>query len=104
MKITIDMSNGAYKIAKKVYSGEMTRTEAKMKINQVTGMNEVSAQAFVTIFLSMISGEKYKRAGPDAYKNALSAVQKHINYYSTLGKGNLKSLQDIVDELLLSVK
>ena len=121
MKITLDMSKGAYEIAKKVYSGQITRTEAKVKINQVTGMNEGSAQAFVTIFLAMMNGEEYKRAfnnatnkfllesirkdfGQDAYKNALSAVQKHIDYYSTLGKGNLTSLQDIVDELLFSVK
>ena len=79
-------------------------------------MNEGSAQAFITIFLAMMNGEEYKRAfnnetnkfllgsirqdfGEDYYKNALDAVQKHINYYSTLGKENLTGLQTIVNQM-----
>lgn len=116
LKITMEMSKGAYEIAKKVYSGQITRNEGKIKINRVTGMNEGSAQAFITIFLAMMNGEEYKRAfnnetnkfllgsisqdfGEDYYKNALVAVQKHINYYSTLEKGNLTGLQTIVNQL-----
>lgn len=116
MKITIEMSKGAYEIAKRVYTGQLTRTEGKTEINKVTGMSEGSAQAFITIFLAMMNGEVYKRAfnndtnkfllesilkdfGHDSYKAALSAVQKHIDYYSTLGKGNLSGLQKIVNEL-----
>ncbi|MEH7495751.1 hypothetical protein [Neobacillus niacini] len=93
----------------------MTRTEGKTEINKLTGMNEGSAQAFITIFLAMMNGEEYKRAfnndtnkfllksikqdfGVNFYKNALTAVQKHINYYSTLGKGNLSGLQKIVNK------
>ena len=116
MKITIEMSKGAYEIAKKVYLGHITRTEGKVEINRVTGMNEGSAQAFITIFLAMMNGEEYKRAfnnatnkfllesirqdfGQDSYKNAVNAVQKHIDYYSTLGKGNLSGLQNIINEM-----
>ena len=116
MKINMEMSKGAYEIAKKVYLGQMTRTEGKIEINRVTGMNEGSAQAFITIFLAMMNGEEYKRAfnndtnkfllksikqdfGVAYYKNALNAVQKHINYYSTLGKGNLSGLQEIVNQM-----
>jgi 5-methylcytosine-specific restriction enzyme A len=79
-------------------------------------MKEGSAQAFITIFLAMMNGDEYKRAfnnetnkflldsirrdfGEDYYKNALDAVQKHINYYSTLGKGNLTGLQTIVNQM-----
>ena len=62
LKITREMSKGAYEIAKKVYSGQITRTEGKIEINRVTGMNEGSAQAFITIFLAMMNGEEYKRA------------------------------------------
>lgn len=106
MKITIDMSKGAYEIAKKVYSEELTRKEGKIEINRTTGMNEGSAQAFITIFLAMMNGEEYKRAfnndtnifllesinndyGNEYLNKALDAAQKHIDYYSTLGKGNL---------------
>lgn len=118
LKITMQMSEGAYVIAKKVYSGQITRNEGKIEINRVTGMNEGSAQAFIIIFLAMMNGEEYKRAfnndtnkfllesirqdfGQESYKNALDAVQKHIDYYSTLGKGNLSGLQKIVSEMSL---
>ncbi|MNW69960.1 hypothetical protein D3C74_491110 [compost metagenome] len=36
--------------------------------------------------------------GENAYKKALNAVQKHIDYYSTLGKGNLTGLQQIINQ------
>jgi 5-methylcytosine-specific restriction enzyme A len=62
MKITLEMSKGAYQIAKKVYLGQISRREGKFKINKLTGMNEGSAQAFITIFLAMMNGEEYKRA------------------------------------------
>ena len=108
----MEMSKGAYEIAKKVYSGQITRNEGKIEINRVTGMTEGSAQAFITIFLAMMNGEEYKRAfnnetnkfllesirqefGEDSYKNALNAVQKHIDYYSTLGKGNYQGYKKL---------
>lgn len=112
----MEMSKGAYIIAKKVYLGQITRSEGKIEINRVTGMNEGSAQAFITIFLALMNGEEYKRAfnnntnkfllesirqdfGDAFYTKALNAVQKHINYYSTLGKGNLSGLQQIVNQM-----
>ena len=39
MKITIEMSEAAYEVAKKVYSEQITRTEGKIEINKITGMN-----------------------------------------------------------------
>ncbi|MEH7014612.1 hypothetical protein V7087_28025 [Neobacillus niacini] len=112
----LEMSKGAYGIAKKVYLGQFTRNEGKIEINRVTGMNEGSALAFITIFLAMMNGQEYKRAfnndtnkfllesirqdfGEDYYKKALNAVQKHIDYYSTLGKGNLSGLQKIITQM-----
>lgn len=117
MKITMEMSKGAYEIAKKVYSEHIERSKGQVEINRVTGMNEGSAQAFITIFLAMMDGEVYKRAfnndtnkfllesirqdfGEDSFKKALSAVQQHISYYSTLGKGNLSGLQKIVNQMM----
>lgn len=112
----MEMSRGAYEIAKKIFYGHMTRNEGKNEINRVTGMSEGSAQTFITIFLAMMDGEEYKRAfnnstnkfllesirqdfGEDNFKNALNAVQKHIDYYSTLNKGNLTGLQNIVNQM-----
>lgn len=116
MKITIEMSKGAYEIAKKVYSGALTRSEGKNTIAKTMGMNEGSAQAFITIFLAMMSGVVYKRAfnnetnrfllesikrdfGTEAFKKALISVQQHIDYYATLDKGNLTGLQYIVNQM-----
>ena len=116
MKITLEMSKGAYSVAKKIYAGKLSRNAGKQEIAKTTGMNETSAQAFITIFLGMMEGKTYKRAfnnetnrfllesikvdyGDQYFIRALSAAQKHIDYYSTLGKGNLTGLQDIVGEL-----
>ncbi|MFD3157663.1 hypothetical protein ACFIJ5_12480 [Haloimpatiens sp. FM7330] len=96
MKITMEMSKVAYEIAKKVYLGQLTQSQGKIEINKTTGMNEGSANIFITIFLAMMDGEEYKRAfnndtnrfllesirkdfGEKFLKNALDAVQKHIN-------------------------
>lgn len=116
MKITMEMSKGAYEIAKKVYSKHISFSDAKFEINKVTGMSVGSAHAFLTIFLAMMNGEVYKRAfnnaankyilesierdfGVEYLIKALNAAQQHIDYYSTLGKGNLTGLQEIVDQL-----
>lgn len=116
LKITMEMSQGAYKIAKKVLSGQLTRNEGKSEINRVTGMNEGSAQDFITIFLAMMRGEVYKRAfnndtnkylfesikqdyGSHSFELALNAAQKHVDYYATLKKGRLSGLQEIINEM-----
>lgn len=116
MRITLEMSKGAYPIAQKVYSGGLSRTQGVAKISTQTGMAEGSAGAFITIFLAMLSGEAYKRAfnndtnrflleriradyGEESFRKALKAAQGHINYYATLNKGYLTGLQNIVDEL-----
>ncbi|MFC6333314.1 hypothetical protein ACFP56_11855 [Paenibacillus septentrionalis] len=62
MKITLEMSVRAYPYAKQVYLNQLTRTDGTLKINEATGIARGSAQAFVTIFLAMMSGSAYKRA------------------------------------------
>lgn len=115
-KITLEMSVEAYPYAKQVYLNQLTRTDGTLKINEATGMSRGSAQAFVTIFLAMMTGSAYKRSfnnptnqfllesirtdfGDAYFQKALQATQGHIDYYSTLGKGNLSGLQRIVDGL-----
>lgn len=116
MKITMDMTRGAYEVAKKVYAGSLSRTQGKDEINKTTGMNAGSASDFITIFLAMMEGKVYKRAfnnesnlyvlnniridyGDIAFKKALDAAQQHVDYYSGLGKGNLTGYQTIINEL-----
>lgn len=40
-----------------------------------------------------------KDFGQEYITKALNASQKHVNYYSTLGKGNLSGLQRIINEM-----
>lgn len=112
----MEMSIGAYPIAKQVYLKQLSRTEGQIKIFETTGMVPGSAQAFITIFLAMMRGEVYKRAfnnptnkfllesikndfGDVIFHKALQATQRHIDYYSTLDKGNLAGLQKIVNQM-----
>lgn len=46
------MVTTAYKYAKKVYNGELTRQEGKTAVGRATGMNEGSAQAYISDFLT----------------------------------------------------
>ena len=104
------------KLPKKFFFGHISFSDAKFEINKITGMTVGSAHAFLTIFLAMMSGSVYKRAfnnatnmyllesiernlGEEYLIKALNAAQQHIDYYSTLGKGNLVGLQQIVDQL-----
>lgn len=82
----MEMSKGAYKVAKKVYSKEMSRSEGKIEIHRITGMAEGSAQAFITIFLAMMNGEEYKRA----FNNDTNKFLKVLN--KILGKNPIKKL------------
>lgn len=71
------MSRDAYEVARKVYLIQFTQKEGKVEINNATGMNEGSAQAFITIFLAMINGEEYKRAfNNDTNKFLLESIRK----------------------------
>ena len=116
MKITLEMSKNAYSILKEVYYGNLSKYDGKISITKTTGMTLGSAQILIMIFLAMMTGEEYKRAfnnetnkflfesiekdfGDSFLRNALKAAQKHIDYYSTLKKGNLRGLQKIVNEM-----
>lgn len=115
-KITLQMVREAYPIIKKVWNEEISRDRAKFEIEKKTGMNNGSAQALITIFLSMMKGEVYKRAfnnagtqfllesiladyGKEYFNSAMKATKAHAEYYSTLGKGRLRGLERLIDDL-----
>lgn len=115
-KITKEMSEVGYEYAKKVYAGELTRTEGKIEIAKVTGMNAGSAQDFITDFLAMMEGSVYHRTlnnyttkyflesikkdfGDEAFRLALEATEKHVRYYNGLGRSQLKGIEEIVKDL-----
>ncbi len=113
-KISIEMVIKAYPTLIRVSNNAITRTEGKKEINVETGMNEGSASDLITIFKSLLEGKVYKRAfnnatyefllikieedfGIEKLNNSLNSIQKHIDYYSTLNKGNLRGLQLIIN-------
>lgn len=115
MKITMEMTKVAYEIAKKINTGKLSRTEAKYEINKQTGMNTVSANAFITVFLGMMEGKVYKRAfnnetnkfliesirkdfGEDAFIKALNAAEEHTKYYLSVKGDSLTGLEQIIKQ------
>lgn len=116
VKITNEMTHRAYEIIKMVYHGNLTRSEAKYKISDETGMNAGSAGDYVTNFLAMMDGQRYTRTmntyatryllenirlefGEEQFQKALEATKEHVKYYNGLNNGTLHSIQNVIDEL-----
>lgn len=116
VKITNEMTHRAYEIIKMVYHGNLTRSEAKYKIADETGMNAGSAGDYVTNFLAMMDGQRYTRTmntyatryllenirldfGEEQFQKALEATKEHVKYYNGLNNGTLNSIQNVIDEL-----
>ena len=110
--ITDVMIAQSYSSAKKVHEGKIPRTQASTEVSTLTGMDSGSASAYITVFLDMIGGQAYKRTingratihylecilrdyGVKALSTALDAVDGHVVYYSTLGKGQLTGINAI---------
>ncbi|NMD72427.1 hypothetical protein HHO41_19330 [Bacillus sp. DNRA2] len=119
-KITNEMIETSYNIAKKVYFGQLSRQEGKLAISNATGMNPGSAQDYITDFLSMMDGKEYQRVmsnygttyflenirkdfGERAFQKAIEATEKHIKYYNALGYGRLKAKEEIVERFKQSI-
>jgi hypothetical protein len=115
------MAEVAYRIAKKVYLGDLGRTEGRNEIVKLTGMNEGSAGDYVTDFLAMMNGEQYARTlneystryfldnilkdfGIEYLKSALLACKKHAKYYASLGRGRLAYVERLVEEFEKFIK
>lgn len=120
-KISNEMVEIAYKVAKKVYSGELTKSEGKQEIANISGMSAGSAQDYITDFLAMMSGNEYHRTisnygtsyfienikkdfGENAFLLALEATEKHIKYYNSLGYSKQPTKEDIVKKFRKSMQ
>ncbi len=114
-KITIEMIARLYELSKQVYHTEISKNEAVEIILSEFDMNKNSALDYINNFKYMLNGEQYARAlscqghryylenikndyNDEVFQKALIAVQKHINYYNTLGYGKLNKLQKMLNE------
>lgn len=121
IKITSQMIVAAYRVSKEVYRGSLTPSEAKDKIHKSTGMKINSAQDYIKIFIAMMNGDVYHRTmstnatdyvlrqiyadyGVDQFKLAVSATQKHIEYYESVSGSpsykKVKLIEKLQNELL----
>lgn len=117
MKITKEIIVRCYYYAKKVYSRQIDRTTATNNLYSELGMNQGSAADYIVAFGSMMNGERYTRTinteatsyylenikndyGLDQLKIALKAVDLHTKYYGNLGRGQLRSVEKVVDEYM----
>ncbi len=114
-KITNEMVGYAYTVCKKIYEGDMGRTEGRDDIVNHVKMNAGSAGDFISAFFAMVKGERYTRTlndyttryflenirhdfGERVFQNAIEACRKHATYYATLGNGRLVYVEQMIKE------
>ena len=113
MKITTEMTELAYEAAKDVFHGRSNRNDALDYLEKECGMNRGSANEYIGSFKKMMEGERYTRTynteatdyfltkiyqdyGSGALGNALKAANEHVDYYESLGRGNLNSIRTVI--------
>lgn len=113
MRITTEMTKAAYKLAADVYHGKIQEKHALDTLVTKYGMNRGSASDYIVNFKRMMEGKNYKRTnnseatdyfftnilndyGIAKLRNALSAANEHVDYYESLGRGNLNSIRSII--------
>lgn len=104
----------AYRVGRKVYSKDIRLTDAVATLERV-GVNQNSARDLVSNLRLLLDGQRYKRtlseANTDDYltwilrdygepylRNALSALEEHINYYKTVKGSTLPGLLKVLDK------
>lgn len=115
-KITKEMIQYAYDIAKKVYEGSLGLQDGRVELSGTTGMTFSSTGDYINGLRYMLSGEKYARTmnlyateyylehigqdyGREKQKVAAQAVKKHVEYYKTV-HGYLRSTDELADKYL----
>jgi len=112
MKITQQHYSKAYEIGRLVHEGKLRPTDAQAEL-VAFGLNSSSALDFIYILRHMLKGETYKRAmsaantddflawirrdyGDEAYTRSVTALGKHIEYYTGLKGDRLESLRKVL--------
>lgn len=116
--ITKIQFSACYEQAKLVYEEKKSQADAVKFLSDKNGLNKNSAGCYINAYKCMQNGSCYKKTikedatqyylenifhenGKKALELALQSLQKHMDYYSMQGKGNLKSLKEIHDKFKL---
>ncbi len=111
-KISVDTINAAYDVARRVYANQLTEVDAVSELVGQQAMNPASALIYVRNLRSMLNGITFKRTmsarsfavyldrisddfGSIAARAALASVRGHIEYYNSLGRGNLNEVAEV---------
>ena len=113
-KISTPQINAAYDLARQVQSGKSTEEAAIRTLVRDHGMNATSATIYIRNLGLMLEGKTFKRTmngqsfaiyldrigedyGDPVLSKALAATRAHVNYYGSLGRGNLRQVSGICD-------
>ncbi len=111
-KILLDEIALCFRLGADVVRGNITLSDAAL-LAASNGMNPGSARGYIKIVRDMTEGVTYKRTlnemaadyylsnigeefGASYYKNALSSLRKHIDYYESNGKRNVVAQKRIL--------
>lgn len=115
MKITVEMTKAAFKVAKNVYEKKNSRKEGIENLHSSHGMNKGTASDLISNFNYMMNGERYARTlnaytteyflnnihadyGVGRLKNALTALYKHFTYYEGIRNTTRHTIRAIYDK------
>lgn len=120
-EISQRMSVRGYALAVDVHRGRLRRQDAINALVSETGISPGSAPDFIHNLRHMLNGEEYQRTlnqfttryflerirqdfGLAEFKNAISSLQKHVDYLDAIGKGRYPSLRELIRQGLDTVK
>jgi 5-methylcytosine-specific restriction enzyme A len=113
-KISTSQINAAYDLARQVQSAKSTEDAAICSLERDHGMNATSATIYVRNLGLMLEGKILKRTmsapsfaiyldrisedyGCQVLARALKSTRAHVDYYGSLGRGNLRRVGEICD-------
>ena len=105
----------AFSLAKSVYKGEMSQTDAAHQINEEYGVNINSAKIMFAVYKGLVNGVEFKRAlsatdmnyflaqilaenEAQSLRDPVKALWKHIEYYENKNDCNLNALRQIATQ------
>ena len=114
MKISNEAMKAAYEVAKRVHDGALSGADGIEELHRRFSLNRGSARDTITNIGHMLEGERYERTnnafatehflemihrdyGLATLRKAISAVEKHLEYYQGIPKGSkLLKIREIV--------
>lgn len=115
--ITEDQIHAVYELGVRVRTRELKAQDAITLLTDRYGMNHASAQAYTSSLQDIFAGREYRRTvnlyatrfflesihkdfGRKSLQHAVASVQKHLDYYSRLGKSSLPGTRGLLGEFI----